>query len=99
VTTHGADFHIREPQQAYLTPAKLLAMTAIGLLYDEAVQAKQIIGDFKPVFSKADYLTFARGLCRVGVINNWYIGLELSIGMVVLIPSKMGMSHDGSEHP
>jgi amidohydrolase len=62
--THGADFHIHEPQHAYLTPAKLLAMTAIDLLYDEAAQAKEIIGEFKPVFSKADYLTFARGLFK-----------------------------------
>jgi hypothetical protein len=62
--THGADFHIHEPQHAYLTPAKLLTMTAIDLLYDEAAQVKQIIGDFKPVFSKADYLTFARGLFK-----------------------------------
>ena len=30
--THGADFHINEPEHAYLTPAKLLAMTAIDLL-------------------------------------------------------------------
>jgi amidohydrolase len=62
--THGADFHIHEPQHAYLTPAKLLAMTAIDLLYDEAAQAKEIIGEFKPAMSKADYLTFARGLFK-----------------------------------
>ena len=30
--THGADFRINEPEHAYLTPAKLLAMTAIDLL-------------------------------------------------------------------
>ncbi len=50
--THGADFHIHEPQHAYLTPAKLLAMTAIDPLYDEAALAKQIIGDFKPAMTK-----------------------------------------------
>jgi hypothetical protein len=27
-------------------------MTAINLLYDEAAQAKQIIGDFKPAMTK-----------------------------------------------
>jgi hypothetical protein len=62
--THGADFHIHEPQHAYLTPAKLLAMTAIDLLYDEAAQARQIIGDFKPAMSKSEYLAFARGLFK-----------------------------------
>lgn len=39
-------------------------MTAIDLLYDEAAQAKQIIGEFKPAMSKADYLTFARCLFK-----------------------------------
>ena len=62
--THGADFHIHEPQHAYLTPAKLLAMTAIDLLYDEAAQARQIIGDFKPAMTKDSYLAFARGLFK-----------------------------------
>ncbi len=62
--THGADFHIHEPQHAYLTPAKLLAMTAIDLLYDNAAVAKQIIGDFQPAMTKAGYLAFARGLFK-----------------------------------
>src|SRR5271163_4101513 len=62
--THGADFHIHEPQHAYLTPAKLLAMTAIDLLYDNAAPAKEIIGDFKPAMTKETYLAFARGLFK-----------------------------------
>jgi hypothetical protein len=37
--THGADFRISEPDHAYLTPAKLLAMTAIDLLYGDAAPA------------------------------------------------------------
>jgi len=62
--THGADFHIHEPQHAYLTPAKLLAMTAIDLLYDNAAPAREIIGDFKPAMTKDSYLAFARGLFK-----------------------------------
>ena len=34
--THGADFRITEPEHAYLTPAKLLAMTAIALPWADA---------------------------------------------------------------
>jgi len=37
---------------------------AIDLLYDEAANAKQIIGDFKPAMTKAGYLAFARGLFK-----------------------------------
>jgi hypothetical protein len=39
-------------------------MTAIDLLYNEAAQAREIIGEFKPAMSKADYLSFARGLFK-----------------------------------
>jgi hypothetical protein len=38
--THGADFRISEPEHAYLTPAKLLTMTTIDLLYGDAAQAR-----------------------------------------------------------
>jgi len=37
---HGADWRINEPQHGYLTPAKLLAMTAIDLLHGDAAPAK-----------------------------------------------------------
>ncbi|HEX3862475.1 MAG TPA: amidohydrolase [Stellaceae bacterium] len=62
--THGADFRINEPQHAYLTPAKLLAMTAIDLLYGDAAPARQIIADFEPAFTKESYLEFERGLFK-----------------------------------
>ncbi len=62
--THGADFRINEPQHAYLTPAKLLAMTAIDLLHADAAPARQIIAEFQPAFTKASYLEFERGLFK-----------------------------------
>ena len=62
--THGADFRINEPEHAYLTPAKLLAMTAIDLLYGDAAPAQLILADFQPAFTKDTYLAFERGLFR-----------------------------------
>jgi len=62
--THGADFRINEPEHAYLTPAKLLAMTAIDLLYADAAPAKKIIADFQPAFTKDTYLALERGLFK-----------------------------------
>ena len=62
--THGADFRITEPEHAYLTPAKLLAMTAIDLLWDDAAPARQVIADFTPAFTKESYLAFERGLFK-----------------------------------
>jgi amidohydrolase len=62
--THGADFRISEPEHAYLTPAKLLAMTAIDLLWADAAPARKIIGEFEPAFTKESYLEFERGLFK-----------------------------------
>src|SRR5437588_614995 len=62
--THGADFRINEPEHAYLTPAKLLAMTAIDLLYGDAAPAKQVMAEFEPAFTKDSYLAFERGLFK-----------------------------------
>src|SRR5438067_1770321 len=62
--THGADFRINEPDHAYLTPAKLLAMTAIDLLWNDAAPARKILADFQPAFTKPEYLAFARALFK-----------------------------------
>jgi amidohydrolase len=62
--THGADFRITEPEHAYLSPAKLLAMTAIDLLWEDAAPARRILADFRPAMTKAQYLQFARGLFK-----------------------------------
>jgi amidohydrolase len=61
---HGADFRINEPEHGYLTPAKLLAMTAIDLLYGDAAPAKEILAEFEPAMTKEAYLAFARGLFK-----------------------------------
>jgi amidohydrolase len=62
--THGADFRITEPEHAYLSPAKLLAMTAIDLLWEDAAPARRILADFRPAMTKAEYLQFERGLFK-----------------------------------
>jgi amidohydrolase len=61
---HAADWHINEPQHGYLTPAKLLAMTAIDLLYGDAAPAKDILAKFEPAMTKEAYLAHQRGLFK-----------------------------------
>jgi metal-dependent amidase/aminoacylase/carboxypeptidase family protein len=61
---HGADWHINEPQHGYLTPAKLLAMSAIDLLYEDAAPAREILAEFEPAMTKEAYLAFQRGFFR-----------------------------------
>ncbi len=61
---HGADWRINEPQHGYLTPAKLLAMTAIDLLHGEAAPAREILAKFEPAMTKEAYLAYQRGLFK-----------------------------------
>jgi metal-dependent amidase/aminoacylase/carboxypeptidase family protein len=61
---HGADWRINEPQHGYLTPAKLLAMTAIDLLHGDAAPATEILAKFEPAMTKEAYLAFQRGLFK-----------------------------------
>ena len=61
---HGADWRINEPRHGYLTPAKLLAMTAIDLLHGDADPAHEILARFEPAMTKDAYLEFERGLFR-----------------------------------
>jgi amidohydrolase len=61
---HGANFEITDPQLAYLGPAKALAMTAVDLLWDSAETARGILSRTKSRMTKADYLTFQRGINR-----------------------------------
>ena len=61
---HGADWRINEPQHGYLTPAKLLAMTAIDLLHGDAAPANEILTKFEPAMTKESYLAFQRGLFK-----------------------------------
>jgi amidohydrolase len=61
---HAADWRINDPQHGYVTPAKLLAMTAIDLLYGDAAPARDILGKFEPAMTKDDYLALQRGLFK-----------------------------------
>jgi amidohydrolase len=59
---HGADFHITDPQLAYLGPAKALAMMAVDLLWGQGETARMIISKTKPRMTKAEYLAFQRSI-------------------------------------
>ena len=52
---HARDYVMIDPHMAYVVPAKVMAMTAVDLLWDGAAAAKEIMKDFKPVMSKEEY--------------------------------------------
>jgi len=59
---HGADYRIDDYRKAVLNPAKVMAMTAIDLLADDAREAKRIKAEFKPQMTKDAYLSYLRRL-------------------------------------
>jgi len=68
-TGHGADYRIDDHTRAVLTPAKVMAMTAIDLLTDNAKHARQVIVEFEPRMSRTDYLAYLR---RLSTTQTWY---------------------------
>ena len=53
---HTKEFNAVDYAAACIQPAKLMAMTVIDLLADDAATAKQITANFQPVLTKAEYL-------------------------------------------
>ena len=63
-TAHGADYVIKDYNLAVLNPTKVMAMTLIDLLVDDAVGAKEILAKSKDYMTKNAYLKLMRGFAR-----------------------------------
>lgn len=61
---HSREWHIRNPDEGYLAPAKALALTAVDLLWHDAAEARRILENNRPRMTKAEYLEFQRGVFR-----------------------------------
>jgi metal-dependent amidase/aminoacylase/carboxypeptidase family protein len=61
---HGADYKIVDATLAYVTQAKALAAMAVDLLADGARGAREVLEGARPPMTRAQYLTFQRGLGR-----------------------------------
>lgn len=57
---HGEDFRVTDLDRALIAPAKLMALTVYELLKDGACQARQVMEDFRPVFTKEEYVEHVR---------------------------------------
>ncbi len=58
---HGNDYVLEDKEKVYVTSAKLLAMTVIDLLYDNAAAARDVLANQHPKMTKEEYLAFQRG--------------------------------------
>jgi metal-dependent amidase/aminoacylase/carboxypeptidase family protein len=67
---HSADFRITDPQVSYILGAKVLALSAIELLYGRAERAESILEGFVPLFkTKQEYFDFEESLFRSRVYD------------------------------
>lgn len=64
---HSVDWKIVDKETAYLGKAKMLAMTAIDLLYDNAQEAEEILETTEPQMTKEEYLEYQRAINKVEV--------------------------------
>jgi amidohydrolase len=53
---HSEDYEIVDPQLTYVDTAKVIAMTVIDLLWDDAAKAHEIRSGFRAIFTKEAYL-------------------------------------------
>ncbi|MEA4893203.1 MAG: amidohydrolase [Peptococcaceae bacterium] len=57
-TAHSKDFTICDEEMAYVYPAKVMALTVVDLLWDEAGLAKEVKAGYKPRFDRQGYVSF-----------------------------------------
>ncbi len=67
---HGNDYLLNDKDAVYINMAKLLTMTVIDLLGDNAQRGTAILRDQRPKMTKDQYLEFNRDLMSGGVFND-----------------------------
>lgn len=58
---HSQEFCVKDPEIAYLLPAKVMAMTICDLLYNRAEKAKTVKANFKAKMTKDEYMKYLKG--------------------------------------
>jgi len=68
-TGHGNDYEIVDKDLNYLGAAKLMAMTAIDMLYGQAEKALEIMKNFKPEMTKDEYIKYQENIFRTEIYD------------------------------
>ena len=66
---HSAGWEITDREMAYAAPAKLLAMSAVDLLFGGAEKAKAILVDHRPAMTVEAYVRFQEKVFRTEVYD------------------------------
>ena len=77
-TGHGADYEIVDKELNYLGSAKLLATTAIDMLYGDAGTARELINDFKAKMTIDEYIKYQEQVFRTEIYDGDTGGSEIA---------------------
>lgn len=61
---HSAEFEVVDEELAYIETAKVFALGAYRFLRDGAKEAKRIVEDYKPKYTKEEYIEFMDSLIK-----------------------------------
>lgn len=64
---HSADFKVADEELAYIVTAKVIALGAYRLLKDSTKEAKKIAAEYKPKFTKEEYVAFMDSMIKEGI--------------------------------
>ena len=66
---HSRNYRIKDYEQAVVMPAKIMAMTAVDLLADGGVKARQAVEEFQPPMTRDQYVAFQRSRFTTDVFD------------------------------
>ncbi|MDR3131323.1 MAG: amidohydrolase [Treponema sp.] len=61
---HSLDFDVVDEDEAYIVTAKIFALGAYLLLKDGALRARELVNNYRPLFTKETYIEFMESLVR-----------------------------------
>lgn len=61
---HSAEFEVADEELAYIQTAKVFALGAYRFLRDDAKEAKKIVEDYEPKYTKGEYIKFMDSLIK-----------------------------------
>lgn len=70
---HTKDYKVEDPKKAYILPAKMLALSVVDLLFDQAQEAEKIIKSHKPKYTKEEYFAFMKAHSKVDLFDGTII--------------------------
>ncbi|MBM3934904.1 MAG: amidohydrolase [SAR202 cluster bacterium] len=67
---HGDDYVVQDYEQAVITPAKVVAMTLIDLLSENAAKAREVVSRTRPRMTRPQYIALQQGRLK----EEYYVG-------------------------